>query len=129
MPLSEEQFSKIDSWLEERESRKIYVARERESGKIVAAIYVVWDTSSAYLLATGRVEENTDGALSLLIWQAIRDMSARVKRFDFEGSMIPEVEHYFRAFGGALKPYFRIGKASKLIEPALLFRRIFRGIS
>ena len=44
--------------------------------------------------------------------------------FDFEGSMIPGIERYFRSFGGTLTPLYRVVKASLPIEWALKpFRR------
>jgi hypothetical protein len=41
--------------------------------------------------------------------------------FDFEGSMLPEVEKYFRDFGGVLTPYYTINKANRIIEIILKF--------
>jgi hypothetical protein len=46
------------------------------------------------------------------MWKSI--LHARqlgLRTFDFEGSMIPEVERYFREFGGKLIPYYEISKA------------------
>jgi hypothetical protein len=34
-----------------------------------------------------------------------------VKRFDFEGSMLPQIEPGFRGFGAKQLPYFSITKA------------------
>ena len=51
------------------------------------------------------------GANTLLYWEAIR-LAAEVSRvFDFEGSMVEPIEHYFRGFGGRQTPYFCISKA------------------
>jgi len=44
-----------------------------------------------------------------------------ISKFDFEGSMLPEVEKYFRGFGGNLVPYYSINKAKLPIEIALKF--------
>jgi hypothetical protein len=43
------------------------------------------------------------------------------KTFDFEGSMLPEVEKYFRGFGANLIPYYRVSKAKLAVDLALRF--------
>jgi len=51
------------------------------------------------------------------MWQSI--LLARekgLKTFDFEGSMIPEVEKYFREFGGTLIPYYVAYKAPTALK-------------
>ena len=42
-----------------------------------------------------------------------------LKTFDFEGSVIPAIERYFRGFGGKLTPYYRVNKAWLPLEMAL----------
>lgn len=44
-----------------------------------------------------------------------------LKYFDFERSMIPQIERYFRGFGGQLTPYYRINKAKLPFEILLKF--------
>jgi hypothetical protein len=46
-----------------------------------------------------------------------RDLGLEV--YDFEGSMVPGIEQYFRSFGGTLTPLYRVVKASLPIEMAL----------
>ena len=46
-----------------------------------------------------------------------------LKAFDFEGSMLPEVEKFFRGFGGDLIPYYTINKAFLPVEMALKFMK------
>ncbi len=45
-----------------------------------------------------------------------------LKIFDFEGSVIPAIERYFRGFGGGLTSYFTVTKAWLPVEIALKFR-------
>jgi hypothetical protein len=89
-------------------SGRLYYARDEDRGMIIAGILVVWDHDAAYLLLTGRDDAAAGGAVSLLIWQALRELPATVQRFDFEGSMMPGVERYFRSFGGERRPYFLV---------------------
>jgi hypothetical protein len=69
-------------------------------------------------------DENTSGAGSATLWECIRKAkSLNLKRFDFEGSMNPGIEHYFRGFGGVLTPYYTVNKALIPIELVLKILR------
>jgi len=62
------------------------------------------------------------GAGSATLWECIKKAkSLGLEKFDFEGSMNPKIEHYFRGFGGNLVPYFTVNKANIFIELALTF--------
>lgn len=87
------------------------------SGRIHAAVFVVWQKSSAYYIAGGGDPALRDsGAHSLAMWEAIRFVSRYTATFDFEGSMLPGVERFFREFGAKQMPFFTItrGKLSLL---------------
>jgi lipid II:glycine glycyltransferase (peptidoglycan interpeptide bridge formation enzyme) len=72
---------------------------------------LVWDRHAAYFLAGGSDPElRTSGAAPLVVWHLIRFAAQRTNRFDFEGSVIEPVEHFFRGFGGKLVPVHRIMK-------------------
>lgn len=82
-------------------------------GEIHSALFVVWDTNSAYdLISTIDPDYRNSGSASLLIREAIRYVSSRTKYFDFEGSMIENVEASFRQFGAIQTPYHDIRKYS-----------------
>lgn len=85
-----------------------------EEGNIHAAIFVVWQESSAYAIAGGR---NTDmpnsNAHVLLKWEAICFASTVSKSYDFCGSMLKGVEFLNREFGAVQYPYFCIYKGKK----------------
>jgi hypothetical protein len=94
----------------------------------VAGVYVVHDQREAYYLMGGYADGAHHGAGALAIWQAIlkaKEMGLKV--FDFEGSILPNIERYFRGFGGALTPIFSVHKAWFPLEIALKLvrRRIF----
>jgi lipid II:glycine glycyltransferase (peptidoglycan interpeptide bridge formation enzyme) len=90
---------------------------------ILAFSYCVHDKKTAYYLFGGSSYENKHtGAGSATLWECVK--RARIlglQKFDFEGSMNPKIEHYFRGFGGYLTPYFTINKANILIELGLTF--------
>jgi len=109
--------------------RLITVAREQEQGEIFggfdeqgrlhAVVFVVWQDSYAYYIAGGSDPLlRHSGAHSLVMWEAIQYASQYTSRFDFEGSMIPGVERFFREFGALQKPYFSITRG----KPGLLDR-------
>lgn len=88
----------------------IHVAALPE-GEPAAALYRVWDDHTAYcwMLASASALRHT-GAASLVLWHAIRDTLAEGRTFNFEGSMLPTVEPFFRAFGAERTPVFQLFK-------------------
>ncbi|NVK39758.1 MAG: GNAT family N-acetyltransferase [Oceanospirillaceae bacterium] len=115
LPFSRESFRRIDEKLAKIGKRKIFIARD-EQDRIHAGLFLVWDESCAYyLIGGGDPLLRNSGAMSLCMWEALK-FSSRVSRsFDFEGSMIEEIEGYFRAFGAELTPYFAVARSSSQI--------------
>lgn len=101
----------LDSACFERKCRKILIASDREDHDH-AGVYVVEDDCMVYyLMGGGNPEYRNSGANSLLIWEAIQYAASQGKGFDFEGSMIESIEHFFRSFGAMPDPYFAISKS------------------
>ena len=94
---------------------KIFLAIDKKD-RIHAGVLLVWDDNSAYYLLGGSdpVLRNS-GASTLVLWSAIRFASTVTKMFDFEGSMIEDVERFFRAFGAVQRPYSKITKYNSFI--------------
>ena len=91
-------------------------AKDRE-GHTHAAAFVVWDEHSAYDLVTAiHPDHRSSGASTLMIWEAIKHVSDKTQAWDFEGSMIENVESSFRQFGGVPVPYFEISKKNKIMS-------------
>jgi len=90
---------------------------------LIAGIFCVYDKNTAYYLLGGYDSEiKHRGAGALAVWEAIKyAKSIGLRNFDFEGSMVPEIERYFRGFGGKLTPYYRINKARLPLEIILKF--------
>ena len=89
----------------------------------IATAFCIHDRTTAYYLLGGYAHENKHrSAGPLVCWEAIKyAKQIGLKTFDFEGSMVPAIESYFRGFGGILTPYYRINKAFMPIEIALKF--------
>ena len=98
-------------------------------GKLHAAVFIAWQSSSAYYIAGGSDPAlRESGAHSLLLWKAIQDVAAYSQVFDFEGSMLAGVDRFFREFGAKQLPYFAISKGKpSLYERAYI--KIKRTIS
>ena len=98
----------------------------RNQGAPIAGVYVIHDDRTAYTLMTGYDDAlSHNGAGPLAMWEAIRRArELGLKVFDFEGSVVPPIERYYRGFGGRLTPYLTVNKALLPLEMALkLFRR------
>jgi len=91
--------------------------------KPIATVFCVYDKITTYYLLGGYDFENKHhGAGPLVIWESIKySKKIGLKYFDFEGSMVPQIEKYFRGFGGKLTPYYRINKARLPLEILLKF--------
>lgn len=124
-PYDRDLFFKHDKALSERKAREIFYAKDDE-GHIHSALYLTWDSMSAYVHMVGEDPEyRKSGAGILLIWEAIKFTKDKLKinKFDFEGSMLKNVERVRRDCGGKQVSYFSIWHTpSKLLKFINLFR-------
>lgn len=94
-----------------------------QNGQPSATAFCVHDERTAYYLLGGYDHENKHhGAGPLAVWSSIqyaKDLG--LEWFDFEGSMVPRIEQFFRGFGGELVPYYRVNKAKLPLEILLKF--------
>jgi len=94
--------------------------------EMIAVSFFLHDLHTAYYMFGGFHDSlKHEGAGALTIWEGIcRAKSLGLTLFDFEGSMIPRIEKYFRGFGGMIVSYLTINRAPFLIEIILkLFKR------
>ncbi len=109
-----EDLMRIDAACAAHHQRRIFFAEDAQ-GRIHAALYLVWDDHAAYYLMGGNDPAlQASGAPSLLMWEAIQFAAGVTHVFDFEGSMIPGVERFFRSFGARQTPYFHLTKTTSL---------------
>jgi hypothetical protein len=76
------------------------------------AIFVVWDSHTAYYLVATRAAVSDNGVMSLLLWHAIRQASAQGLIFDFDGVGTPGSRLFFAAFGGDVAPRYIVSRHS-----------------
>jgi hypothetical protein len=89
--------------------------------RAIATCFCVHDGHSAYYILGGYDEDHSHyGAGPAAFWHAIQHAKEiGLSVFDFEGSMIPQVENYFRQFGGKRVRYLTVNRAWFPIECAL----------
>jgi len=77
---------------------------------LISVCGLVFDEKASYLLLNGiDINKQIRGANALMIFEAIKFIKKKnIPKFDFEGSMLPGVEQFYRRFGGDLMPYFQI---------------------
>ncbi len=95
-----------------------------ESERLMAvSVAAVQDKSYVYLFGGTTHENRHHGAGVSCMWHSILSAKAEGKTiFDFEGSMQPGIERYFREFGGELVPYAAITKKSFLLDLLMRFK-------
>lgn len=111
VPFSLKLLTRIEKCCTDHNCRKIVYAEDKE-GNIHSVAYLVWDDESLYFLINGiDMDYAWSQSNSLLIKESIRIAHTLGKRFDFEGSVLKQIEHIFRGFGAEQKMYFRIYKS------------------
>ncbi len=99
---------------------KLFFIRDTDQ-QIHAGVWMTYDSDTAYYLAGG-----TDaifygsGAMSGLIWHAIQTaIIMHKKTFDFEGSMLPAVDRFFKNFSPEEVHYLHLKKVNSLLYSLL----------
>ncbi len=90
---------------------QLYKAVDTE-GSVHAAVYVVWDATTAYYwLGGSAIAHRNSGALTLLLWEIMQDVSKKgVSSFDFTGSDLENLESFFSAFNAEKRTYFNVSR-------------------
>ncbi len=101
---------------------RILGARD-EQGALRGAIFTVWDRRVAYHLMATRALGIDNGAMSLLVWHAMRDASGRGLVFDFDGLGTPGSRLFYTGFGGQIVPRYVVARYTLLHRVAGQLRR------
>jgi hypothetical protein len=102
-------FQNLHFDLQKRGQSACFIARNRENGAPSAGLYLAFDDRQASVLLTGTQSDlKSRNAIYALVFEAIQFCAARSIGLDFEGSMDPGIERFFRSFGARLVPYFQV---------------------
>lgn len=88
-----------------------------ENHQVVAMLWTPYGSQTAYhLLAAIQPECRINGAMALLVWNAIKKLKQQGLQFyDFEGSMDEGIASFFKKFGGEEYHYLHFSKNNSLI--------------
>ena len=102
--------------IKKNNSGQIFEVQNLDNEQVAIAL-IVWDKETAYLLISGDTRKYKN-ATSILTWRVLEFLAEKgIKNFDFEGSMLPHIEPFYRSFGAVQKPYHLIFKAkNKFLE-------------
>jgi hypothetical protein len=92
-----------------RQRGRILAAKDKK-GVLQAAIFCVWDATSAYYMMTTRSLSSWHGCVSALLWEAIKDASHRNLIFDFGGVGTKGSVRFYSDFGGVVRPRYVVTK-------------------
>jgi len=92
-----------------------------QDGLAVGATFcMVSKFKAVYIFGGFNFENKHHGAGVTCMWNSILKAKALgLNYFDFEGSMNPAIERYFREFGGELTPYFNVQKIKPVLNTLL----------
>lgn len=102
---------------EAKYNKSCYIIGAFDNNSILqASALFIKDSKRLYYLMSGQNHENRNsGGLSLVLWHAIQIAVESGLIFDFEGSMMENVEKYIRSFGAIQRQYFEISKDYSLL--------------
>lgn len=109
-------FEKAWEYIKSHKCGKLLFAQDK-NGNYHASLILVYDSETAYYLSGG-TDHNYygSGAMSLLMWHSIEmSIAQNFKFFDFEGSMLLNVNRFFQNFGGDEIEYLVMQKSNSIL--------------
>lgn len=107
----------------EHQAGVLFMAKDGEN-RVHSGLYLTYDKKSANVHMVGEDQHlRTSGAGSLLVWEAIKYTrnTLGLTQFDFEGSVIENIEENRRAYGAEQFAYHRIRKVNSLLLKFVFF--------
>lgn len=108
-------------------NRATILGAKDSNGELHAAHLFIHDDDVTYYLAGGfNSESEISGAVSLVLWNGIKEAEKRNNSFDFEGSSIESIERYFSSFGAKLIHFHNIQGFSKRFAPIYYGKKLIK---
>lgn len=125
LPFSERYLNNILKFCKDNDCGELIVAKDQQ-GIVHAASLFIWDKNTIYYLCGASDPAfKKSSAMGLIIWEALKRSALKGKQFNFEGSMVEDIERFFRGFGGELTPYTVISKTeSKILQVRSFIKEI-----
>lgn len=122
---SREHFMQLYRAAVEHQQGQIIAIRNPE-GTLLAAVFLVWDATATYFLIPAHsTTYAATGAPALMVLEAIKWARGKSVAFDFEGSMIKNIENSYRQFGATKTYYYSVHRYYNwLFRFALLYNSI-----
>jgi hypothetical protein len=99
----------------ERNAGKILCARNKNH-QLASAIFLAFDTQTAYYLMSTRSLDSPNGATSLLVWEGIRFCMNHSLVFNFDIIGSDSLILFYGGFGGQTRPVYVVSKESKRVK-------------
>ncbi len=110
VPFSREQFIRVYNAAYEHEAGEALAAFDAD-GNVLSLSFLLWDEESLFLDAGGPIPEHSRlQTYDALVHKAIEKAHDLGKKFDFEGSVVKQINHSFREYGGTPVEYYRFRK-------------------
>lgn len=100
----------LASQLMDQELAYLRAVKDQAGNLLAIGLFGQSNKTTYYLMGVGSEKGKGIGAVHFLLWESIHEAKQYRSNFDFEGSMIPSIEHFFRGFGAQPVPYLRIRK-------------------
>ncbi|MEM8888308.1 MAG: GNAT family N-acetyltransferase [Bacteroidota bacterium] len=102
---------KLYTYLDGADQGYIHAAYDAEGNLQAAAFFAFLGKKMYYLIGAQDPKAQSSGAMTHLMWESmLKGKEAGIHIFDFEGSMIPGIEQFFRKFGSRPVPYLQLYK-------------------
>jgi Acetyltransferase (GNAT) domain len=85
----------------ERQRGRLLAVRDKQN-QIVAANFCIWDQNSCFYLLSTRGDNSGNSAISLLLWEAIKESARRGLVFDFAGLGDKGSVLFYSGFGASI---------------------------
>lgn len=108
---------RLDAAIRAHTKRWVIIAREKDEGEAIAAIYMFKYGDTLYSLMSGQdpAKRDLNGGI-VARWLQVQVAHKHGRFLDFQGSMIQSIERRNRNYGALARPYFSITRSNGVLE-------------
>ena len=107
-----------------RNQGRILAVRDQNKD-LTAALFCIWDTRFSFYFMSTR-NDNSQNAVRLLSWEAVKDAASRKLIFDFDGLSSGNSVLFYTEFGGVVAPRYIVTRQNTAGRIALSVKDMFR---